>query len=262
MASPYFKPQFVDYEKFKKDCDKLKEFYQIDVARFTGGEATLHPDIAKFISYPKEIGLAYKSCVISNGINLLSAKKEFWENVDIIHLSIYAGTNINYEKILRHLDNIKQEYPHVRIIEITNPEVIAQLSAYNKDITSKGAEVNIVPGMFKQIWTKEQKTDEEAQRIWQSCWMKDSTFAVHEGRFYRCPIPMIKTKLHQQENIPAPFDYASDSVDLYAPDANEKLEKLLSSTKFLNACKTCNGFNTGVDEPHSQLGVIDVGDIL
>lgn len=262
MASPYFTPQFNDYESFKRDCDKLKEFYQIDVARFTGGEPTLHPEIAKFIAYPKQIGLAHKICVISNGIGLLSVSDEFWEHVDIIHLSVYRGTTINYDKIKTHIEKKKQQYPNLRVIEITDPEVIETLSAYNKDIASKGASINIVPGKFKKLWTKEEKTDEEAQLIWEKCWMKDSTFAVHQGRFYKCPIPMIKTKLYQQENKELPYDYDSDSVDLFAEDAHERMEELHNSRKFLNACKTCNGFNSAEDEDHSQLQSVNIEEII
>lgn len=262
MASPYFKPQFNDYESFKRDCDKLNEFYQIDIARFTGGEASLHPDIVEFIKYPKKIGLAYKSCVITNGIGISRMPDEFWEHVDIINFSVYEGVAINYEKI-RDLFKIKmQQYPHLKVFEVTDPEVISKFAAYSKDIASKGAEVNINPGMFKKIWTKVPNTIEDAQVIWEKCWMKDSTFAVHEGRFYKCPIPLIKTKLHQQENIPMPYDYLADSVDLFSIDAEQKLDELLSSDKCLNSCITCNGFNTAQEELHSQLSRIDIGEIL
>lgn len=262
LASPYFKPQFLDFESFKKDCDKLKEFYQIDLARFTGGESTLHPDIVKFISYPKQIGLAFKSCVISNGINLLSASDEFWENVDVINLSIYKGTKIKYDKIINHLETIKQRFPHVKIIEVTDPEIISKLSSYTKDISSKGAEINIVPGMFKKIWKNTPNTDEEAQAVYDTCWMKESAHVVHEGRFHKCGISLIKVKLHEQENISMPFDYLVDSVNLHETDSGEKLDELMNSNKFLNSCKTCNGFNSGIDEPHAQMTEINVRDIL
>ncbi len=262
MASPYFNPSYNDFETFKRDCDKLKEFYKLFAARFTGGEALLHPDIVKFITYPKEIGLAEKNCVITNGISLLSAKDDFWEAVDYIHLSVYDHTGINYQKIYDHIKKKQQTYPHVEVLEVTDPEVIKRLAGYKADVESKGAEVNLSYGTFKKLYSTEIKSDEEAQEIYNKCWMKESTFAVHEGKFYKCPISLIKSKLYKQENLLMPFDFDSDAVDLFGENAHEQLDILLESNNFLNACKTCNGYNTAIDEPQSQLKIIDIKDII
>lgn len=262
MASPYFKPSYSDFETFKRDCDKLSEFYKLYAARFTGGEALLHPDIAKFIRYPKEIGLAEKNCVITNGISLLSAKDDFWEAVDYIHLSVYDDTGINYQKIFDKIDEKIKEYPHIEMLEVTKPEVIRKLAGYKADVESKGSEVNLTFGTFKKLYSTTVKSDAEAQDIYNKCWMKDSTYAVHEGKFYKCPISLIKSKLYRQENLDMPFDFDSDAVDLFEVDAQEKLDQLLNSGNFLQACKTCNGYNTAIDEPQSQLKVIDIKDVL
>lgn len=262
MASPYFSPSYNNLETFKRDCDKLKEFYTLYAARFTGGEALLHPDIVEFITYPKKIGLAEKNCVITNGICLLTAKDDFWEAVDYIHLSVYNDTGINYQKIYDHIKKKQQQFPHIEVLEVTDPEVIKRLSGYKADVESKGAEVNLSIGTFKKLYSTEVKTDIEAQDIYNKCWMKDSTFAVHDGKFYKCPISLIKSKLYRQENLEMPFDFDSDAIDLFDTNAQENLDNLLNSNKFLQACKTCNGYNTAIDEPQSQLKIIDVRDIL
>lgn len=261
-ASPYFKPSYNSFEQFKRDCDKLKEFYTIDAARFTGGEALLHPDVAKFISYPKEIGLAKVNCVVTNGISLLSAKDDFWEAVDYIHISVYRGTGINYEKIYNHVAKKMKQYPHIKLLEATDIESVKNLESYKTDIEDKGVDLNLSYGYFKKIHTKEVKTDQEAQELYNQCWMKNSCYIVNDGRLYKCPMSLVKSKLYEQENIKEPFDLSGDSVDLFSANARLELDQLLDSDRFLNACKTCNGFNTAPDEPQSQLKSINISDII
>ena len=47
-------------------------------------------------------------------------------------------------------------------------------------------------------------------------------------------------------------------------DAEDQLTKLLEQTTALEVCKTCYGFNTGVDEPHEQMikNKITIKDVL
>jgi len=264
MGSPYFKSKHaINLEQFKKDCDRMKDLFKLDVVRISGGEPTTHPDIVEIMKYPKECGLVYKTNLITNCLNLVSQPDEFWEALDILNISVYQNTNINYDKVFRKIEEKLKQYPHLKCNDITDPEVYNKFKGYEKDIKSKGMEVNIEQGYFKRMWATERWSDEKANEIFSKCWMKDSTWGFHDGYFYRCPITLMKDKLYEQESC-SRFDFDLDRINIHDADAEEQLTKLLEQTTALEACKTCYGFNTGVDEPHEQMdkNKIIIKDIL
>lgn len=254
MASPYLKPEFESLEQFKKDCDALNKYYELDIARFTGGECTLHPEIVEFLKYPKEIGLAKMNCIITNGINLLSQPEEFWKNLDAINLSIYRDTNINYDKIIKKIEGYQKIYPKLQLRILTDMEVVKTLVGYQRDIVAKGSEVNIVNGHFKVMHHKDTlNTEEEALDIWKKCWLKDSAIAIYGGHFYRCPMTYVKAKLYEQSGIESPFDFSKDAIPLHQENTGELIKNMMESETNIQACRVCLGFNTGVDVPHRQM---------
>lgn len=265
MASPYFKKNtFLNFKEYKKDIDVLKQWCHIDLIRIGGGEPTLHPKIVDFLKYPKEQGFCYKTNIISNGINLVKMTDEFWEALDILNISVYKNVNINYDKIYKLIEKKLAQYPHLQCNEITNPEVVGNLQAVQKDIHSKNATVNILSGNFKELYRNTpQRNDMLTEIAFRKCWMKDSTWGFHQGNFYRCPLSFVKEKLYIQEGLDNPYDYGLDRVNLHEKDSKEKLEKFLfGPINHLQACKTCYAFNDGDDHPHEQLNRIDVRDIL
>ena len=81
--SPLCKEEFLDVEEYRKDCKRLSELFngQANFIRLMGGEPLLHPEIEKILEITKE---NFPKSIIdldTNGILVLSMKKEFWESM-------------------------------------------------------------------------------------------------------------------------------------------------------------------------------------
>ena len=106
VGSPFIDEWYSDYNSFVKDVEQLSKYMHVGIFRIIGGEPTLNPDIIKYLKYINQSSIANKTAVATNGINLIAQPKEFWEYCDIINLSIYENTNVNYDKILNFLDSL------------------------------------------------------------------------------------------------------------------------------------------------------------
>ena len=83
VYSPLAKKEFVTYEQFSSDIEKLKA---LDPERdlmvaFMGGEPLLNPDLTKMINKAVELYPNSEKKILTNGILLEKMDNDFWEAV-------------------------------------------------------------------------------------------------------------------------------------------------------------------------------------
>lgn len=81
--SPLAKEEFVSYEDFARDLDKLKELApdrEMNIS-FLGGEPLLNPDLIKLIRKTKSVYSETGPNILTNGILLSQMDDEFWKTI-------------------------------------------------------------------------------------------------------------------------------------------------------------------------------------
>jgi organic radical activating enzyme len=248
VGSPFIDPRFSDLESYKNDVDNLKQYMHIGVMRLIGGEPTLNPEIVEYLKYAKESGFADKTSVATNGIKLLSMPDDFWKWCDIINLSIYPNTSINYEKILNFLDTNGYRY------NITNKP--ATIKAFQSE--ERLGSINLEWGATFRILDQFEPHEEEvAQKVYETCVMHDWCHTFKNGNYYRCGFSIHRNVYY--DSIGVPLNYDLRETDKIVIDENfiENYEKHSTSKKInINACRFCKGFGNAIEPvnmPYRQL---------
>ncbi len=81
--SPLSKEEFVTYEQFSRDLEKLKELApdrELELT-FIGGEPLLNPDLTKMINKAYEIYPNSAKAILTNGILIEKMDDEFWKAI-------------------------------------------------------------------------------------------------------------------------------------------------------------------------------------
>lgn len=248
-GSPFLKEGFSDLEQWKRDITELAKYMRIDYVRFVGGEPTLHPKFVDFCNVVKDSGILNKKVsVVTNGITLLNQPDEFWQAVDLISLSMYRNTGINYEKVL---DKIQEAYDKYGVTYniATDQEQIENLGTVKNNYIYE----KLAQGTFKLMDAYEEHSPEVAQDVFSGCILKDICHSVKDGRYYRCTISTIKNKHYEAKGIPTNYDFKEDGllIDSTFPD---KFNDYISSKEInINACRYCNGWQAEEFEEHRQL---------
>lgn len=135
----------MDFDNIKKVIDKLTED-EINNITFTGGEPFLHPNIIDIVKYAK--GKGVKSKIISNGKILAKepAKREIYQYLDSLTLSLDTIDNNLNEEIGRgydHFENVKTALESLKenplkvnvntVVSKMNLEKLEELGNFLKD---------------------------------------------------------------------------------------------------------------------------------
>lgn len=198
-ASPFSDPYWMRVETMVRDLAMLKPFVHFEQLCLVGGEPTLHPDLLAFMVVGKESGIADKLCVVTNGSKLESMAMEFWEELEVLRLSIYG--------------RLKPE-----IAEYANKMSMA----FDFDLQAWE-----YPEFFKQL----KAVPDDGVESFKTCeWRKDC-YTVHEGHFYLCPQSVFFPKRF--------LGHASkDGLPLEGL-TEEKLDAYLNRTEPFEACRIC-----------------------
>ena len=251
-GSPFLKEGLSDVNQIEKDVKTLGKYMRMDFIRFVGGEPTLHPELPKFFEIAKRSELLQKKVTcITNGLKLLNMPNEFWEHVDVIGLSVYAHSGINYHKVIEILHEQKDKNG-VTFFIATEEDQQSKIEIIkdNYDINKKYVD----HGTFKILDVYEEFSQTQAQDIFDGCLMKDICHSFLDGRYYRCTISTIKDKHYAAKGIDTGYNFKiQDSIPINDdfPEAWEKYTK--SKILNINACRFCRGIQTDLAEPHRQL---------
>tara|TARA_R110001606_G_C15228534_1_gene634859 strand:- start:50 stop:742 length:693 start_codon:yes stop_codon:yes gene_type:complete len=223
--------------------------------RFVGGEPTLHPQFVDFCKVAKASGLVNKKIsVVTNGISLMSQPDEFWEAIDLISLSMYRNTNINYEKVLQTIQS-KYDSHGVTYNIATDQEQIENLETVKNNYIYE----KLAQGSFKLLTNYEEHPPEVAQSVFNECILKDICHSIKDGKYYRCTISTIKDAHYKAIGVETNYNFKEEdglAIDENFPDQWEGFIK--DKTININACRYCNGWGTQKEEAHRQLSMNEI----
>lgn len=247
-ASPLLDAKFADLDGFNADLAALGQVLRAGEIKLVGGEPTLHPQVVDFIKAARASGVAKKIHVTSNAVLLHKMTDEFWDNIDILELSIYPG--VKYRGGGEDGLDMFREKAAARNIELVFPG----RPVFKKTLLNNKIEDPVL-----------------VDAIYKNCGQvyKWGCHSVHEGRYYFCgPAPYLEQRMAKRgEHVE---NKIADSVQIQNnPNLRRDLEAYLNRQEPLIACAYCLGDN-GIDFAHHQLnkkGVIDEnladdGDIL
>jgi GTP 3',8-cyclase len=246
VGSPFIDEWFSDYDSFVRDVEQLSKHIHAGVFRIIGGEPTLNPDIIKYLKYVKQSSIADKTAVATNGINLISQPKEFWEYCDIIHLSMYKNTSINYDKILNFLDSNGYRYMIVTDTgELKIAKIATKVPTNNPDRNNE----------FRVLDQYTEHSPEESQKVYSACDMHHWCHTFKDGKYYRCSHSLHKNRYYTSIGVPLPYDFLeTDGINI-----DENFEETFNSHEnskiiTMDVCRFCKGYGIeGINEPHRQM---------
>lgn len=130
------------------------------VACLLGGEPTAHPELHRLMRFTAASGLADRVQVLTNGTRLHRMRPEFWADLDWLKISVYPG---------------KTQPENIELARARQREHGFQLDFYD-----------VAADPFRAVLTKEQRSPQSAQQVYNGCWYRTFTRKIERGHFYRC----------------------------------------------------------------------------
>ena len=255
-GSPYIKEGFSSLENFTRDVRVLATCMKINYLRFIGGEPTLHPQFVDFCKVAKDSGLADYVSVATNGLSLMSQSAEFWEVVDLINLTMYPNTNVNYIKIIKL---IKSKRVRLHIHGLGQD----QFTEYEHEIADQQDIDKLVLNEFTLFESHTEHSSEVAQDIFNECGAKDICHSVMDGKYYRCSISVIKDNHYKAIGVHTNYNFKEEDGLPIDGDFHHRYADFVSSQEInINACRHCNGAQHRDEAPHRQLSQNQIAAVL
>lgn len=223
VHSPFLDERFSDLDMFKNDIEALSKVMKVQLFRFIGGEPTLHPQLSEFVKVAKESGIAKIISICTNGTNLHKLSDEVFLNIDILDISVYTETKINYKKqaefIQEKLSQIYQKYNHRVIL---NPSVLDEV--------------------FLDLHSDDPFDENTTQQVYNACENKEFCHSFRDGKFYQCDVITNKNQYLKNIGKPVDIDFAiEDTIDIHSDKLDTRLVKYINSRTPLKACYYCRG---------------------
>ena len=155
--SPVSDKGFLDKEIIKRDMLAMGKLVKIDIFYLFGGEALLHPNLIEIMDIVREIGIAKKITITTNGQLLNKMGKDFWDRIDDVNLTRYPGKLTDQE----YWDLVKK----------------------TKDL---GKNFNHVDPHFAKIIVSKKLNNNDAQKVFDKCEPGGWCLTVYNGWFYLC----------------------------------------------------------------------------
>jgi hypothetical protein len=233
-ASPTLGRRFADLAAFRHDLTALSAVLRVRELKFVGGEPLLHPELVAFIRTAREIGIAERLTLITNGVLLHRLDDAILPLIDKLWVSRYPGVEIRAD--LAALRRVADRH-HVRLHIRWTPT-------------------------FRHTLLDSRHTDAAlVQRIYRRCDLAHrwSCHTVRDGYYYKCsPAPFLEPRLARQGTIVA--NRSRDGVRLHDnPHLRAELARYLADPQPLEACHYCLG-SSGREFAHQQLARGSRGD--
>lgn len=186
-------------ETIVRDLEALKPFVHFEQLCLVGGEPTLHKDLVECMTVARASGIADKLCVVTNGSQLPKMGRWFWENVDVLRLSIYARLA---------------------------PDVVA--FAQEK---AEAYEFELAAWEYAEFYKQLKSVSDDGVESFRTCEWRSDCFTVHEGEFFLCPQSALFPKrfLGHESTDGLPLDGLTE----------EKLSAYINRVEPFEACKIC-----------------------
>lgn len=227
QASWMLPTRFADLESFTRDIEVLSTVLQARELKFGGGEPLQHPQLLDFLRVAKDVQIANRLVLLTNGVLLHKAPDELWELIDGMWITIYPGVKYRFgwDWVQRKADE-------------------HQIWVWRKE----------TPEFAERLLVEEVRNDELVRMVFQNCNLAhlESCHTIHEGRYYMCsPSVWTQPRLALRgitfENRESDGVAIHDNASLY-----EDLDNLIRRQEPLEACRYCLG-SWGRSTPNVQL---------
>jgi hypothetical protein len=208
--------KFADLTSFARDIEVLSTVLQAGEFKFVGGEPLLHPQLLDFLRLAKDVQIANRLVLVTNGVLLHKAPDELWELIDGMWISIYPG--IKYRFDWDWVRRIADEY---------------EIFVWRKE----------TPEFAERSLTEEIRNEELVKMVFQNCELAhmESCHTIYDGRYYMCaPSVWMEPRLALHgvtfKNRESDSVAIHDNSNLY-----EDLDSLVRRQDPLEACRYCLG---------------------
>jgi organic radical activating enzyme len=216
QASWMLPAKFADLTSFARDIEVLSTVLQAGELKFGGGETLLHPQLVDFLRVAKDVQIANRLVLLTNGVLLHKAPDEFWEFIDGMWISIYPGVKYHFD--WDWVQRMADEH---------------QIWVWRKE----------TPKFAERLLVEEVRNEEFVRTVFQNCDLAhlESCHTIHEGRYYICS-PSVWTEPRLALRGVTFKNRESDSVAIHDnASLYEDLDNLIRRQEPLEACRYCLG---------------------
>jgi hypothetical protein len=211
--SPDLAPRFAEPAEIERDLRRLGRVLAPQTFKLTGGEPLLHPDISGIARLVRNLAVAERISLTTNGFLLHKAPDALFESLDAITLSFYPSKPLPEERIEEAEKRAARHGIHLTVKLCDEFQVMDR------------------PGG---------KADRETQAIYDQCWLKVRCHLMYAGHFFLCTRP--------PHLSPPVFE---DGVELAGEFLLQRVGALLNRAEGLESCRRCRGAS-GVLRSHRQ----------
>ena len=227
-SSPLMPQRFASLEAFEREIGSLGTVLHAERLKLMGGEPLLHPQILDFISVAREVAVADRIFILTNGVLLHKMPEAFWQSIDSLQVSRYPGVRIRMKE----------------------DELRALCERHD-------VELDICPLMedFQMRLLNDPLDDPKLVRtIFRECLIAHDwgCFSLSQGMFFRCSVaPFVGKRLALAGKEGPPLE--ADGVPVIDnPNPREELHECMTTRRPLDACNYCLG-TSGPEMPHRQM---------
>lgn len=226
-ASPHLGKRVTPVQTIERDLRALSPVLSTAEIRIAGGEPLLHPQLIEILQMIRELGIADKITLITNGLLLHKMSPEVWKHIDQLWISVYPGVNHKWEY----------------------SDILSTARQHGVKVWKK------VVKNFQLTMLNDQIEDPDLVRtVYQECSLvrEWSCHVIYEGRYYKCtPSALMEGRLEMRGV--AFHNKSQDGISLHDnPNLGEALAEYLGTNEPLKACSYCLG-SIGKTIPSHQL---------
>ena len=199
------------------------------VFKLVGGEPTLHPELVELVQIAKRSQIAPRISVTTNGLLLDRMPDALWQAVDAFTISLYPRPALSSSSIA--------------VIE-------AQAARFSVTLNWKKQDEFVGMNRPGEGGFGVCVDDDENQRTYDACWLRERCHIVRDGRFFTCTRPPHFHSLAQARGDDD-GDFSGDGLLLDGASVDDVLQ-YLRRPRPLKACALCLGGSAPMG-PHRQM---------
>ncbi len=223
--APYAEPHIEPTESLVQELSLLGRHAHARELHVSGGEPLLHPDIGALLRALRRTGVPDRIRLQTNGLLLHRACPELWDEVDILHVSLYPGFE----------DRVDLE-------EATQ----------NARRTATVLRVTHRP-LFRETIGDAPHGDRALTRsVFRTCLFKDLCHAYRGGRLYRCVQAALAYRRLERVGLSRETISEDGLLIEDRSDMADRIRAYLASREPLQTCACCFGMVGRIVE-HRQL---------
>lgn len=222
--SPLLPSWSIDVDAMARDLRRARRVLQPRVFKLVGGEPTLHPHLVELVRAVRHADIAPRISVTTNGLLLPKLADDFFAAVDALTLSLYPEPALSRDAIAA---------------------IEERAARFNVALNWKQQDVFVRmnrPALLTD--------DDENQRVWDTCWLRERCHMIKDGVFFTCTRP---PHFHTLDAVPL----AGDGLVLDDDTGADDVLAYLLRKQPLATCARCFGGNAATG-PHRQLSKDDV----